>query len=209
MKLHGYFRSSAAWRVRIALALKGLDYDQVFVHLRHGDQRAPTYLKVNPQGLVPALEVEDGAVLTQSLAICEYLDEVYPQSPLLPGTALARARIRAFAYAIACEIHPLQNLRVLNRLKALGQDEAGVRAWAQETIATGFDACEALLDGQAGPFCFGTEVTLADIFLVPQMANARRFGVELRWPRLTEIEAACLRHPAFEATRPERQPDAE
>lgn len=209
MKLHGYFRSSAAWRVRIALALKGLDYDQVFVHLRQGDQRAPAYLKVNPQGLVPALEVEEGAVLTQSLAICEYLDEVYPQSPLLPGTALARARIRAFAYAIACEIHPVQNLRVLNRLKALGQDEVGVRAWAQETIATGFDACEALLDGQAGPFCFGTEVTLADIFLVPQMANARRFGVELRWPRLTEIEAACLRHPAFEATRPERQPDAE
>ncbi|WP_298328467.1 maleylacetoacetate isomerase [Asticcacaulis sp.] len=209
MKLHGYFRSSAAWRVRIALALKGLDYDQVFVHLRHGDQRAPAYLKVNPQGLVPALEVEEGEVLTQSLAICEYLEEVYPQAPLLPGTALERARVRAFAYAIACEIHPVQNLRVLNRIKALGQDEAGVRTWAQETIATGFDACEALLEGQVGPYCFGAQVTLADIFLVPQMANARRFGVELRWPRLKDAEAACLSHPAFEATRPDVQPDAE
>ncbi|ADU14923.1 maleylacetoacetate isomerase [Asticcacaulis excentricus] len=209
MKLHGYFRSSAAWRVRIALALKGLDYDQVFVHLRHGDQRVPAFLKVNPQGLVPALEVEDGEILTQSLAICEYLEEVYPQPPLLLGSALERARIRAFAYAIACEIHPVQNLRVLNRIKALGQDEADVRAWAQETIATGFDACEALLDGQAGPYCFGAQVTLADVFLVPQMANARRFGVELRWPRLRDVEAACQSHPAFDTTRPDRQPDAE
>lgn len=209
MKLYGYFRSSAAWRVRIALAFKGLSYEQVAVHLRHGDQRAPAYLKVNPQGLVPALENDDGELLTQSLAICEYLDEIQADPLLLPGTALERARIRAFAYAIACEIHPVQNLRVLNRLKALGQDEAGVKAWARETIETGFDACEALLEGQAGPYCFGTQITLADVFLVPQMANARRFGVELRWPRLRDAEVACLDHEAFSVTHPDLQWDAE
>ncbi|MDP1026711.1 maleylacetoacetate isomerase [Sphingomonas sp. KR1UV-12] len=206
--LHGYFRSTASYRVRIALNLKGIAYTDAFHHLRHGEQNAPGYRAINPQGLVPALEI-DGAVLTQSLAICAYLDEVYPDPPLLPADPVARAHVRAFAQAIACDIHPVQNLRVLARLRALGLDEAQVTEWARATIADGLDACAALVSEEGGPYCFDGQVTLADLCLVPQLVNARRFGVDLRWPRLLAIEAACLRIDAFRRAAPEHQPDAE
>ncbi|AJP72818.1 maleylacetoacetate isomerase [Sphingomonas hengshuiensis] len=206
--LHGYYRSSASYRVRAVLNLKGLGYADAFHHLRKGEQRAPGYLALNPQGLLPALETE-GDVLTQSLAICEYLDEVYPTPPLLPADPVARAKVRAFALAIACDIHPVQNLKVLARLRALGLDEAQVSLWAATTIEDGLDACDALIAGGRGPYCFGDTVTLADVFLVPQLYNARRFGVALRWPRLVAAEAACLAMPAFRAAAPDAQPDAE
>ena len=211
VRLHGYFRSSAAWRVRIALNLKGLEVAHVLHHLRRGEQRAAGYLRLNPQGLVPALELDDGAtVLTQSLAICEWLDETHPAPPLLPGGPEQRARVRAFALAIACDIHPVQNLRVLARLRELGLAEAAVTAWAQATIAEGLAACEALLPAGTGPFLFGAAPGLAELCLVPQLANARRFGVDLGpLPRLLAAEAACQALPAFQAAAPERQPDAE
>lgn len=209
MILHGYFRSSAAWRVRIALSLKGLSVDPRYQHLRKGEHRSPEYLAVNPQGLIPSLILDDGSVLTQSLAICEYLDETHPEPPLLPADPVARAHVRAFAQAIACEIHPVQNLKVLKALEAIGQTPEQTQAWAREVITSGFDALETLVAGRSSPFAFGERPSLADIFLVPQMANARRFGVELRWPRLMAIEAACLALPAFSETRPDRQPDAE
>jgi maleylpyruvate isomerase len=209
MRLHGYFRSTASYRVRIALYLKGLGYAPVSHHLRKGEQRAPEYLAINPQGLVPALELGGGAVLTQSLAICEYLDEIVPDPALLPGDPVARAHVRAFAQAIACDIHPVQNLKVLDRLRALGLDEDAATGWARATIEEGLDACDRLIAGEAGRFCFGDAVTLADICLVPQLVNARRFGADLRWPRLLAIEAACLALPAFADAAPERQADAE
>lgn len=209
MILHGYFRSSAAWRVRIALSLKGLSVDPLYQHLRKGEHRSPEYLAVNPQGLLPSLVLDDGAVLTQSLAICEYLDETHPEPALLPADPVARAQVRAFAHAIACEIHPLQNLKVLKALEAIGQTPEQTQAWAREVITSGFDALEILVAGRSGPFAFGGRPSLADICLVPQMANARRFGVQLRWPRLMDIEAACLALPAFSETRPDLQPDAE
>lgn len=210
MRLHGYFRSSAAWRVRIALNLKGVSVEHVFHHLRHGGQRAPEYLRLNPQGLVPALETDDGAVLTQSLAICEWLDETYPDPPLLPGGALERARVRAFALAIACDVHPVQNLKVLARLRALALPEAEVTDWARWVIEDGLAACEAMLAGTPGPFCFGQAPTFADICLVPQLFNARRFGCDLQGlPRLLAAEVACNALPAFAEAAPDRQADAE
>ncbi|MFC7542728.1 maleylacetoacetate isomerase [Siccirubricoccus deserti] len=151
MILHGYYRSTAAWRVRIALNLKGMAAEHRFRHLRRGEHRAPDYLALNPQGLLPALALEDGAVLTQSLAICEYLEEVQPEPPLLPGPPLARARVRGFAQAIACDIHPVQNLKVLNRVKALGHSQEEADGWAREVIAEGLAACEVLLPDAAGP----------------------------------------------------------
>ena len=210
MKLHGYFRSSAAWRVRIALNLKGVPVEHAFHHLRHGGQRAPDYLRLNPQGLVPALETGDGSVLTQSLAICEWLEETHPEPPLLPGDALERARIRAFALAIACDIHPVQNLKVLARLRSLALPETEVTGWARWVNQEGLEACEALLAEGPGPFCFGAAPTLADVCLVPQLGNARRFGCDLsRLPRLVAAEAACNALPAFAQAAPDRQADAE
>lgn len=210
MILHDYWRSSAAYRVRIALNLKGLEAEHRFVHLRRGEQRAEAHLALNPQGLVPALQLDDGAILTQSLAICEYLDETHPEPPLLPREPVARARVRAFAQAIAAEIHAVQNLKVLNRVKALGHPQEAANAWAHEVIAEGLAACETLLRDQPGPFCFGAQPGLADIALVPQLYNARRFGVALEaMPRLLAAEAACRALPAFTLAAPERQADAE
>jgi len=210
MRLHGYFRSSASWRVRIALHLKGISVDQVSHHLRRGEHRAPDYLTINPQGLVPALELPDGSVLTQSLAIIEWLNDVYPRPPLLPDHPVQRARVRAFAQVIAADTHPVQNLKVLNALRKLGHDEAVVERWAADVNVAGLEACEALIDGQSGPYCFGVYPTIADICLVPQMGNARKFGVDVRqFPRLLEREAAALALDAFTVTAPDRQPDAE
>lgn len=206
--LHGYFRSTASYRVRIALNLKGVAYADAFHHLRKGEQRAPEFLALNPQGLLPALEV-DGAVLTQSLAICEYLDETVAGPNLLPDDPIRRAKVRAAAQAIACDIHPVQNLRVLDRLRGLGLNEAQVTGWAAQVIDDGLDAFDRLIADEGGPYCFGDRVTLADICLVPQLVNARRFGVDLRWPRLISVEQACLALPAFSKAAPQNQPDAE
>jgi len=188
--------------------MKGIGYTDAFHHLRRGEQRAPEFLALNPQGLLPALETPDG-VLTQSLAICEYLDTVVPTPPLLPADPFRRAQVRAFALAIACDIHPLQNLNVLSRLRAFGLDDDAVNGWARDVIETGLAACAKLIADNDGPYCFGAQVTLADLCLIPQMANARRFAARLDWPRLESIEAACLALPAFDAARPERQADAE
>ena len=208
--LHGYFRSSAAWRVRIALNLKDLAVRHLPHHLRRGEQRAPDYLRLNPQGLVPALELADGTVLTQSLAIIEWLDEVHPTPALLPADPLARARVRAFALTLATDTHPLQNFGVLSELRALGLTEAAVADWAARVNAKGLAACEALLATAPGPYCFGDSPTLADICLVPQLGNARRFGVDLAgWPKLLQREAACMALDAFRDAVPARQPDAE
>jgi maleylpyruvate isomerase len=210
MKLHGYFRSSASYRVRIALNLKGLNADQLAYHLRKGEQRDPAYLALNPQGLVPTLQDDAGASLTQSLAIIEWLDEIYPEPPLLPKEPLRRARVRAFALALACDVHPLQNLKVLARLRQLGLPEEQVTGWAAWVNREGLAACETLIASEPGPFCFGEAPTIADLCLVPQLANARRFGVALdAFPRLLKAEAAAQATPAFADAAPERQPDAE
>jgi len=210
MILHGYFRSAASWRIRIALGLKGLPVEHVSHHLRRGEQRTPEYLAINPQGLVPTLVTDDGVVMIQSLAIIEWLDETHPTPPLLPGDAAARARIRGFALVLAADTHPLQNLGVLNALLERGVDKAGVKDWAARANAAGLAACEALLKGLPGPFCFGATPTLADICLVPQLGNARRFGADVeRFPGLLAREAACQALPAFAAAVPDRQADAE
>jgi maleylpyruvate isomerase len=210
MKLHGYFRSSAAYRVRIALNLKGLGAEHLPHHLRKGEQCAPAYLAINPQGLVPALENDAGAVLTQSVAIIEWLDETHPHPPLLPKDILQRAKVRAFALAIACDTHPVQNLKVLARLRELGLPEEKVQDWAAWVNREGLSACETLIRAEPGPFCFGDVPTLADLCLVPQLANARRSGVDVTaYPRLLEAEAAAKALPAFANAAPEKQPDAE
>jgi maleylpyruvate isomerase len=209
MKLHGYFRSSAAYRVRIALNLKGLAAEHLPHHLRKGEQSDPAYLVLNPQGLVPTLE-KSGAVLTQSLAIIEWLDETHPSPPLLPKDPLRRAKVRAFALAIACDIHPVQNLKVLARLRQLGLGEEQVTEWAAWVNREGLAACEALVKGEKGPFCFGDRPTIADLCLVPQLANARRFGVDVSgFTRLLEAEAAAKEMKAFADAAPDRQSDAE
>src|SRR5882757_1042181 len=210
MKLHGYFRSSASYRVRIALNLKGLSAKHLPHHLRKGEQCAPAYLAINPQGLVPTLEDDAGAILTQSLAIIECLDETHPTPPLLPLDALLRAKARAVAQAIACDIHPVQNLKVLARLRQLGLPEEKVTEWAAWANREGLAACEKLVAEEAGPFCFGDVPTIADLCLVPQLANARRFGVDVSvYPRLLKAEAAAKAIQAFADAAPERQPDAE
>jgi maleylpyruvate isomerase len=210
VQLHGYFRSSAAYRVRIALNLKGISVTHVPHHLRKGEQRDPDYLTLNPQGLVPTLTLDDGTQLTQSLAIIEWLDETHPEPPLLPADPLLRARVRAFAQAIACDIHPVQNLKVLTRLRGQGATADDVTAWAAWINAEGLAACERLAADEPGPFCFGAAPTLADLCLVPQLANARRFGVDVSaFPRLLVADTAARALPAFADAAPERQSDAE
>jgi maleylpyruvate isomerase len=209
MILHGYWRSGAAYRTRIALELKGLVYDQQGVDLRAGAQRSASFVALNPQGMVPALEV-DGAVLTQSPAILEELEVVHPRPALLPAGAVDRARVRAMAALIGCDIHPLNNLRVGKALReTFGADEAAVDAWAARWIVPGFTALEALVADQGAGWCFGASPTLADCYLIPQIYSARRFNVPLdTFPRLLAIDAAAARHPAFAAAHPDRQPDA-
>jgi len=213
MKLYDYFRSSAAYRVRIALNLKGLTAERAFVHLRRGVQRGDDYLAVNPLGLVPALVTDAGDVLTQSLAIIEWLDETHAQPPLLPPDAAGRARVRALALAIACDIHPINNLRVLNYLTGtLGATEAQKNGWYRYWCDVGFEAMETQLarEKATGVFCHGGSPTIADVCLVPQLANARRVDLDLSpYPTLLRIEAACNALPAFSAAAPSRQPDAE
>jgi maleylacetoacetate isomerase len=209
--LYSFFRSSAAYRVRIALNLKGLGYDTIPIHLQKdgGHNKRPEFRAVNPLMRVPALTLDSGEVLTQSLAIIEYVDEIHPQPPLLPRDPVDRARVRAMAQLIACDIHPLNNTSPLRYLKnELGQDQAKIDAWYQHWILNGFDALEAMVE--PGPYSLGAEVTLADICLVPQVANARRFKVPLdRFPKIVAIDAACAKLDAFEKARPENQPDAE
>jgi maleylacetoacetate isomerase len=213
MQLSTYFRSSAAWRVRIALALKGIATTPDFVHLLKdgGQQKTAAFRRKNPMGVVPVLELDNGSLLTQSLAIIEYLEETHPTPALLPSEPVARARVRAFALAIACDIHPLNNLRVLQYLeKVIGQSQEARNAWYHHWIAEGLTALEAMLQGAgAGPFCFGATPGLADICLVPQMANARRYKCPLdAYPTLLRAEAAALALPGFRDTAPEKQPDA-
>jgi maleylpyruvate isomerase len=210
MKLHGYFRSSASYRVRIALNLKGLSAEHLPHHLRKGEQRDPAYIALNPQGLVPTLQDDAGAIITQSLAIIEWLDETYPEPPLLPNDPLRRAKVRAFAMALACDTHPVQNLKVLARLRELGLPEEQVTGWAAWANREGLAPCETLIANEPGPFCFGAQPTIADLCLVPQLANARRFGVDLAaFPRLLRAETAAKDLKAFVDAAPDRQPDAE
>ncbi|MFN3371165.1 MAG: maleylacetoacetate isomerase [Sphingomonadaceae bacterium] len=209
MRLHGYFRSGAAWRVRIGLHWKGLVFESVVVDLRTGAQAGEAFRALNPQGLVPVLELPDGTRLTQSLAILEWLEETHPEPPMLPAGATARAKVRAVALAIAADTHPVQNLGVLKRIEALAGAEAS-RQWAHDTIARGLAAVEALIAHQPGPHAFGAKPTLADILIVPQLLNARRFGVDLApFPRIRAVEAAAEALPAFAAAHPDAQPDAD
>ncbi len=206
MKLYTYFRSSAAYRVRIALALKGVPYDSVPIHLVRNEQASDAYLAVNPQGRIPALDV-DGTTLVQSPAIIEFLEEVVPHPPLLPADPIERARVRAVAALIGCDIHPLNNLGPLRRLKAMGHAQGEIDDWIRHWIAEGLRAVEAMIG--EGPFCFGDAPTLADVYLVPQLFNARRFDAPLEaYPRILAAEAACLALPAFRQAAPEAQPDA-
>ena len=213
MKLYDYFRSSAAYRVRIALNLKGVTPERTFVHLRRGAQRDDGYLALNPQGLVPSLVTDGGDVLTQSLAIIEWLDETHPAPPLLPFGAGGRARVRALALAIACDIHPLNNLRVLNYLTGtLGATDAQKNGWYRYWCDVGLEALETRLarEPATGTFCHGELPTIADICLVPQLANARRVDLDLApFPTLMRIESACMAVPAFADAAPAKQPDAE
>ncbi|MBN3005913.1 maleylacetoacetate isomerase/maleylpyruvate isomerase [Chromobacterium alkanivorans] len=208
--LYGYFRSSAAYRVRIALNLKGLDYRYQPVNLLKGEQRSPDYLAINPQGLVPLLD-DGGVKIAQSLAICEYLDEAYPDTPrLLPAGAAARARVRALALAIAADIHPLQNTRVGKYLQTeYGKDEEGKAEWIRHWIRTGFDALEQVLAESPSRYAAGEQPTLADVCLLPQVFSARRFGVDLTaYPNIARVADALEQLPAFADAHPSRQPDA-
>ena len=212
MKLYGYFRSSAAFRLRIAANLKRLDYDNAFVHLRRGEQAQPGFRGVNPQGLVPALEIY-GQTLIQSLPIIEYLDETHPEPPLLPPDPAGRARVRGLAAIVACDIHPINNLRVLRYLqRPLGHDHAAIETWYNHWIAEGFAALERLLagDDRTGRFCHGDRPGLADIALVPQVVNSERYRLDLGpYPTITRIFETCMTLDAFAAAHPQQQPDRE
>ncbi|OZB14115.1 MAG: maleylacetoacetate isomerase [Rhodobacterales bacterium 34-62-10] len=213
MKFYGYFRSSSSYRCRIAFNLKGLDYDFESVHLKQGAQKGPEFTAINPQRLLPALITDDGAELTQSLAILEWLDETHPEPALLPSGPLERARVRAFAQVIACEIHPLQNLRVLKYLSdEFGADATATTKWLTRWLTDGLEACEALLAkrDRESAFCFGDTPGLADICLVPQLFSAQRFGVDVsHLSRIAAIHARCEALPAFAQAHPARQPDFE
>jgi len=211
MQLFNFFRSGTSHRLRIALNLKGLPYEYQVVSLPREEHLAPDYRKLNPQGLVPAL-VHDGQVLIQTPAILEWLEERYPTPALLPSGADDRARVRALAAIVGCDIHPLNNRRVLELLrKRLKCDEAVVNEWCETWIAAGFDALEALLmaDADRGDFCFGRQPTLADVYLVPQVESARRFKVDIgRWPAIQAVDGACAQIEAFRTAAPSKQPDA-
>ena len=211
MKLYSYFRSSAAYRVRIALNFKGLAYETVPVHLVKdgGHNRRPEFRAVNPQMRIPALVAPTGDVLIQSLAIIEYLEETQPDPPLLPKDPIARAKVRALADIIACDIHPLNNVGPLRYLKReMHQEQSAIDGWYHHWVIEGFEALEALV--QPGPYACGAQVTMTDVCLVPQVNNARRLKVPLdKFPKILGIEAACLKLPAFDRARPENQPDAE
>ena len=210
MQLYTYFRSSAAYRVRIALNLKGLAYDSLPVHLTRGggEHRKSDYLALNPQGLVPLL-VDGEARIAQSLAIIEYLEETHPEPALLPKDPVARAKVRALAELIACDVHPLNNTSPLRYLKnTMHQEQSAIDAWYHHWVVEGFEALETLIT--PGPYAYGSAVTIADICLVPQVNNARRLKVPLeRFPKIVAVDAACLALPAFDRARPEHQPDAE
>jgi maleylpyruvate isomerase len=210
VKLYTYFRSSAAYRVRIALNLKKLPYEAIPIHLTKdgGRHKSAEYRAVNPQVRVPALTLDDGETILQSMAIVEYLEETHPNPPLLPKGALERAHVRAVSQIVACDIHPLNNLVTLNYLKKLGHDQAIVDEWYTSWVKVGFEAIESLL--KPGPYCFGAEPGMADLCLVPQIFNARRFKVSLEaYPKIAGVEAACAKLEAFEKARPENQPDKE
>jgi maleylacetoacetate isomerase/maleylpyruvate isomerase len=210
LKLYTYFRSSAAFRVRIALNLKGLKYEPVFVHLAKGEHRGGAYPQVNPQALLPTLELDDGTRLNQSLAIIEYLDETHPQPPLVPKEPLARARVRSLSQLVASEIHPLNNLRVLQHLKRLGQSQEQIDTWYRHWIADGLAKLEAELKGRAGRFCHGEAPTMADCCLVPQIFNAKRYNSDLApYPTTMRVFDECMKLEAFDRAQPTRQPDAE
>ena len=209
MILYGYPMSSASYRVRIALALKGVEVTTITKQLRRGEQRAKDFLEINPQGFVPVLSLHDGHMIPQSLAIIEYLDEVYPQPPLLPAAPIERARVRALSLLIACDIHPLNNLRVLQYLEgSLGEAQSVRDAWYRHWIEAGFEALEEALgrDPARGRFCYGDTPSLADVCLVPQVFNARRYSVDLApFPRIVAIDAACREIAAFASAAPEKQ----
>lgn len=208
MKLYGYWRSTSSYRLRIALALKGVAAEQAFVHLVRGEQKAEAYRALNPQGRVPTLVLDDGTVLTQSPAIIEYLEEVFPNPPLLPADPLARAKVRAVAAIIGCDVHPLHNVGPLNYLRGpLGRSEEEVSGWIATWIGQGFAAVETMI-GEDG-YCFGPAPGLADAYLVPQIYAARRFGVPLEvYPRILRVEKLAEEHPAFQAAHPAKQGDA-
>ena len=213
IKLYDYFRSGAAFRVRIALNLKGLSYEQIPVHLLKdgGQQHSEAYKAINPQELVPTLDI-DGTLISQSLAILEYLEETYPEPPLLPSDAAGRARVRAMAQIICADTHPLQNLRVQHKLKTLGLSQEQVTDWAGHWIKLGFQTLESMLHDAPvqGPYFYGDQVTLADIAIVPQMVNAKRLGLDLSpYPRVVETIDRLMTLPAFVKAAPENQPDAE
>lgn len=212
MKLYNFFRSSAAFRVRIALNVKGLEYERISKAFARNEHRAPDYLALNPQGLIPALSV-DGATISQSVAIIEYLNDVHPEPPLLPANPMARAQVRSMALAIACDIHPLNNLRVLNYLRQnLSQDEDGVNTWYRHWVGEGFRGLEKQVSklSSSKRHCFGDSLSLADVCLVPQMYNARRFKVDLTpYPTLVAISTHLESWPAFDTAKPEAQPDAQ
>jgi maleylpyruvate isomerase len=211
VKLYSFFRSSAAYRVRIALNLKNVAYEIVPVHLRKdgGQHRSPEYRTLNPQMRVPSLRLPSGEILVQSLAIIGYLNEIYPQPPLLPADPVERTQARAISQIIACDIHPLNNLGTLQYLKnELHQEQAAIERWYHHWIREGFEAIEKMI--KPGPYAFGSEPGLADICLVPQVANARLWKVPLdAFPRIVSVNEACLKLPAFDKARPENQPDAE
>jgi maleylacetoacetate isomerase len=210
LKLYTYFRSSAAFRVRIALNLKGLKYEPVFVHLAKGEHRAAQFAEINAQALLPTLELDDGTRLNQSLAIIEYLDEKHPQPPLVPKESLARARVRSLAYLIAAEIHPLNNLRVLQHLKRLGQTQEQIDTWYRHWIADGLTRFEADLGQRPGKFCHGDAPSLADCCLVPQIFNAKRYNSDLTpYPGTMRVFENCMKLEAFDRAQPSKQPDAE